>query len=161
MQIQNCGGLWEDFQNWRKHLGCLLGQENYHKSCLSSPRRHSDTVWRRDLWWTPAMPNYGICKLSRWVRTKVVKIWTESLDRSGELMDFFGWGNTKAIHQATKDNGEFDASCLLEKLDNLPLPRLTGLSPLLQLWSRLLWRFLSLGHWSGRSVKIQESKQPV
>jgi hypothetical protein len=67
-----------------------------------------------------------------------MKIWTESLDRSGELMDFFG--NMKAIHQAIKDNGELDASCLFEKLDNLPLPRLTRHSPLL-----IAWPFSSLG----------------
>jgi hypothetical protein len=56
--------------------------------------------------------------------TGVPLIKIKTMDRAGEITDLFHYGNKEAIHQAvqglrTRYNGEFDATILLDQLDQL------------------------------------------
>ncbi len=61
--------------------------------------------------------------------SETIEVSIKTIDWAGEIMDLFPYGNQEAIHQAvpglqTRYNGEFDATILLDQLDNLQTPDL-------------------------------------
>ncbi len=56
--------------------------------------------------------------------SETIEVTIKTMDWAGEIMDLFHYGNKEAIHQAvqglrTRYNGEFDATILLDQLDQL------------------------------------------
>jgi hypothetical protein len=60
-------------------------------------------------------------------KSEMIKIKIKTMDWASEITDLFHYGNKEAIHQAvqglwTRYNGEFDATILLDQLDQLKTP---------------------------------------
>ena len=59
--------------------------------------------------------------------SETIEVAIKTMDWAGEITDLFHYGNKEAIHQAvqglrTRYNGEFDATILLDQLDQLKTP---------------------------------------
>jgi hypothetical protein len=60
-------------------------------------------------------------------KSETIEVKIKTMDWAGEITDLFHYGNKEAIHQAvqglqTRYNGEFDATILLDQLDQLKTP---------------------------------------
>jgi hypothetical protein len=59
--------------------------------------------------------------------SETIEVTIKMMDWAGEITDLFHYGNKEGIHQAvqrlwTRYNGEFDATILLDQLDQLKIP---------------------------------------
>ncbi len=76
--------------------------------------------------------------------SETVEIQTKTMDWARELMELFGWANTKSMHRGilglrTKYNSEFDASKLFKELDQVKPAdtHWTFMSPAAMIWITL------------------------
>jgi hypothetical protein len=59
--------------------------------------------------------------------SETIEVKIKTMDRAGKITDLFHYGNKEAIHQAVQElrtqyNGEFEATILLDQLDQLKIP---------------------------------------
>jgi len=77
-------------------------------------------------------PRCYVCTMDHVIsadKSEMIEFKIKTMDWAGEITDLFHYGNKEAIHQAvqglrTRYNSEFDATILLDQLDQLHTPDL-------------------------------------